>query len=168
MNPNNDELSARLASMVQSARRSPPVDADRIRETQLAVRRTGARPPRSLQLSPLQAVVVAIALLLTGAFATRWWPFGADTAAVSFVFVAPSAERVVVVGDFNDWNTAATPLRRSASNTWVATVNIRPGRYSYAFVVNDSIWSADPRAPVRAEDDFGRPRSVKLVSRRST
>jgi hypothetical protein len=81
-----------------------------------------------------------------------------------FVLDAPRAARVALVGDFNGWNAAATPLGRvSSSGLWTVTVPLTPGRHTYAFMVDDSAWTLDPRAPAAQDPDFGTPSSVVLV-----
>ena len=77
--------------------------------------------------------------------------------------MAPNAQAVSVVGDFNDWSLSATPLTRADSaGVWWVTVPLGPGRYRYAFVVDGTVWRPDPEAPA-AEDDFGRPNSVLTI-----
>ncbi len=86
---------------------------------------------------------------------------------VRFVFVAPSARAVALVGEFNGWNPDATPMRRDGhSNVWLTSVALAPGRHEYAFVVDDSTWVADPQAPVAPEDWFGARNSVLVVANR--
>jgi hypothetical protein len=81
-----------------------------------------------------------------------------------FVLDAPRASRVALVGDFNAWNAAATPLARvSSSGLWTVTVPLAPGRHTYAFMVDDTAWTLDPRAPTAQDPDFGTPSSVVLV-----
>jgi hypothetical protein len=81
-----------------------------------------------------------------------------------FVFVAPSAKSVTIVGDFNDWDQQATPLVRH-QGVWTTEVTLPPGRYAYAFLVDGQRWIADPDAPPAVGDDFGRPSSVVTVRR---
>ncbi|HTE44466.1 MAG TPA: isoamylase early set domain-containing protein [Gemmatimonadaceae bacterium] len=82
---------------------------------------------------------------------------------VRFALIAPSAVHVSIVGDFNQWNPSALPLRRLADGrTWEVQVPLPPGRYTYAFVVDGRI-SRDPIAPEAANDDFGVANSVVLV-----
>ena len=109
------------------------------------------------RLRPSLAIAAGVALLIAGAAvgrlsrpATRETPVEAT---VRFVFVAPGAARVSVVGDFNQWNADAMPLRKLSDGTWVVDVPIGPGRYAYAFVVDGKI-EVDPVAP-RASGDFG-------------
>jgi 1,4-alpha-glucan branching enzyme len=83
---------------------------------------------------------------------------------VSFVFLAPAATNVSVVGDFNDWDTGATPLARvDERGIWTVTLPLRPGRYLYMFVVDGTRWAPDPAAPVAPDDGFGVPNSVVTV-----
>ena len=81
-----------------------------------------------------------------------------------FVYDGP-ARRVVLVGDFNNWDEQATPLEREpGSALWSVTVPIQRGRHIYAFLV-DSVWTVDKRAPVARDPDFGVTGSVILVGR---
>ena len=86
--------------------------------------------------------------------------------AVQLVLRAPEAERVAVVGDFTGWDDGRIMMvRDSASGLWSATVRVRPGRHVYAFVLDDTLWLRDPRAPIATDADFGRPGSLLLVGR---
>lgn len=83
-----------------------------------------------------------------------------------FVLENTAARRVSVVGDFNNWNPSATPMSRSTdSGLWSAIVPMVPGRHVYGFMVNDSIFTLDPRNPVVRDRDFGTDVSVKVVGR---
>ena len=85
---------------------------------------------------------------------------------VRFVFVAPYASRVALVGDFNAWNPAAMPMRRSVDGrAWLLDVPLPPGRHVYSFIVDGDL-APDPAAPRAGDDDFGVPSSVVLVSAR--
>lgn len=103
------------------------------------------------------ALAASVALAL---FGTRQLQHRADDG-VTFALSAPAAGRVVLIGDFNDWNPDANPLAKSSSQ-WSVTLKLKPGRYRYSFVVDGSNWQADPHTPV-AEDDFGTPTSVITV-----
>ena len=145
--------------------------------------------PRSFQLSPLGgfglAGAMAAALLLAVSLGDAPSSAGpvqgtiaAESAAgvpvipvanapvvqtVQFVFRAPSAHSVALVGDFNDWNSDATPLRPAAGGLWTVTVPLTAGRYTYTFVVDGERWMADPSAPPAPPDDVGRPSSVVTI-----
>lgn len=78
--------------------------------------------------------------------------------------IAP-ASHVMVVGDFNDWDPAATPLRRAnEGGTWIVELRLPPGRYRYTFLVDGRRWVPDPVEPRAPDDDFGAPMSVLTVS----
>ena len=86
----------------------------------------------------------------------------ADARPVRLRLAAPSSSRVAVVGDFNDWDPAATPLRRDGG-TWIVELRLKPGRYHYTFLIDGRRWASDPSEPPAAESDFGAPVSVLTV-----
>lgn len=79
---------------------------------------------------------------------------------VRVTFELPStmwAERVNLVGEFNDWDTAATPMvhQRNDAN-WRATVELEPGRrYRFRYLVDGKEWLNDWRADDHAENPYG-------------
>ena len=82
---------------------------------------------------------------------------------VQFELIAPAASRVTLVGSFNEWNPAATPLSRDATTgKWTVSIRLAPGRHVYAFVVDGDV-TPDPTAPRAADADFGTPNSVVFV-----
>lgn len=144
------------------------------------------RRPRTLRVSPLAGLAAAAAL---GAVLVWREPAANDAAPtpspvglaaepaaapgvllahhgstlVQFVLVAPNAQSVTLVGDFNDWDAAATPLRAASNGAWLVAVRLAPGRHRYAFVLDGVRWIADPAAPPAPDDDFGSPGSVVTV-----
>ncbi|HEY3279947.1 MAG TPA: isoamylase early set domain-containing protein [Gemmatimonadales bacterium] len=122
---------------------------------------TRARPAAAWRrLAPLAALAVAASVLLLIARPAS------STRKLQFVLVAPQAATVSLVGDFNDWDAARTPMRplRADGAVWSAVVPLAPGRYHYAFLVNGSRWLPDPAAPRASDDGFGTPSSVVTVS----
>jgi Carbohydrate-binding module 48 (Isoamylase N-terminal domain) len=92
-------------------------------------------------------------------------PLPADARAVHLRLAAPASSRVAVVGDFNDWDPAATPLRPAGDGgTWIVELRLKPGRYHYTFLIDGRRWARDPDSPPAAESDFGAPVSVLTVS----
>ena len=83
---------------------------------------------------------------------------------VTFVYVAPTARSVAVVGDFNNWglNDAAL-VAKNDRGVWSITAAIPAGVHRYAFVVDGKTWVADPTAPRSSGDDFGMPSSALVV-----
>jgi Glycogen recognition site of AMP-activated protein kinase len=85
-------------------------------------------------------------------------------APVQFVLVAPTAQSVAVVGDFNDWGLNDSALVAvNHQGVWSVTAPVPAGVHRYAFVVNGKEWVADPSAPRSAGDDFGLPSSALVV-----
>lgn len=80
-----------------------------------------------------------------------------------FVLEERSAGEVSLVGDFNDWEVGATPLTRLPNGLWTATVPLVPGRHVYAYVLDGTLFVADPRAPKAGDADYGREGSVVMV-----
>jgi len=185
-------LDARLGAVVRELRRPVGVDAALDRRVMQAVaagphpvRGAGAavddpaavrawrwlRRPRTVRVSPLgglaglATLAAAAALLLAVRPPEAGAPAADDIQLVRFVLVAPTAHAVAVVGDFNDWQVGATPLRPAASGRmWTVDVPLAPGRHRYAFVVDGESWLADPTAPRASGADFGTPSSVVTVA----
>ena len=127
--------------------------------------------PRHIALSPLGGLaiatgVAALALVLSGRRPGSAPPAEDTPREFEFVVVAPRAATVSVVGDFNDWDAARTPMQPSQRGgpLWTAVVPLAPGRYRYAFLVDGSRWLADPAAPRARDDEFGTPSSVVTVA----
>ncbi len=84
---------------------------------------------------------------------------------VQFVLVAPDAKKVSVVGDFNGWDAshASFQAQHRGGGVWSVTVPVAVGHHRYSFVVDDSLWVADPSAARVADNDFGMPNSAIVV-----
>jgi hypothetical protein len=88
-----------------------------------------------------------------------------DDKLIRFELQAPGASRVALVGDFNGWDPAATPMRRDrAPSTWSVMLPLARGRHVYGFVVDERRWMPDPVAPLAPEDGFGSASSVIVVA----
>ncbi|MCZ8204234.1 isoamylase early set domain-containing protein [Gemmatimonas sp.] len=80
--------------------------------------------------------------------------------------VADNARAVALVGDFNGWDTAATPMvQQGTDGSWTAQVPLEPGRHEYAFVVDGERWLVDPLAPQVENAGFG-PTNAMVVNGR--
>jgi hypothetical protein len=159
----DDELSGPLAESIAALREEIPVRAD-WRAALLARVERDRETAAGWRLRPALAIAAGIVLLASGVIVGRMLPGRqpaivaasapvATTASVRFVFVAPGAARVSVVGDFNQWNAESMPLRRLGDGTWIVDVPLKPGQYAYAFVVDGKV-EVDPTAP-RAAGEFG-------------
>jgi len=139
--------------------------------------------PRTFNISPLAGTLLAAGLVGIGVIAGTFTnnrdgqsTVGQPQVAVAprlpvsdtvvqFVYLAPQASKVYLVGDFNGWDTTKTPLVRSPTDgVWTVTLPLTTGRHVYGFVVDGS-WSTDPYAPLAPDDGFGHANSVKFVRR---
>jgi hypothetical protein len=81
--------------------------------------------------------------------------------AVHFQIHAPGAQRVELLGDFNNWTPGAVRLQGpDASGHWTASVELPEGHYEYQFLVNGKTWVTDPNATTHRPDGFGRENAV--------
>lgn len=80
-----------------------------------------------------------------------------------FVLDRPDARSVSLVGEFNEWQGGVTPLTRLESGVWTVSVPLPPGRHVYAFLVDGTFLTADPRAPKSGDADYGQEGSVVMV-----
>ena len=72
------------------------------------------------------------------------------------------AERVNLVGEFNDWDTTATPLGHNRTDAnWGATVELEAGRrYRFRYLIDGKEWLNDWHADDYAENPYGSYDSV--------
>ena len=149
-----------VAHLRASVRIDPAFDERVMAEIATLPVPTPVRPAAAWRrLAPFAGLAVAATALVLIARPTP------PTRRLQFVVVAPQAATVSLVGDFNDWDAARTPMRllRADGPVWSAVVPLAPGRYHYAFLVNGSRWVPDPAAPVASDDGFGAPSSVVTV-----
>ena len=136
----------------------PALDARVMRE--IAAQPVPVRRPSWVLALPWLAAAATFAAVL---IARPWTTRGERQDDFQFVLVAPRASSVALVGDFNDWDPARTPMRTSRDGLWATVVPLAPGRYRYAFLINGREWRADPSAPAALDDEFGTPSSVVTV-----
>jgi hypothetical protein len=134
---------------------------------------------RTLEISPLAGLAMAAGIagmmFFGGAMLRRVDAPERQIAAVAsrdtvktvrFVFLDSAAREVVLVGDFNGWDTTRTRLVMSgAPGAWTVSLNLPAGKHEYAFVVRDARgerWVTDPFAPSN-RDEFGTESSVLIV-----
>ncbi|PKO21361.1 MAG: glycoside hydrolase [Chloroflexi bacterium HGW-Chloroflexi-1] len=84
---------------------------------------------------------------------------------VRVTFELPSsiwAERVNLVGDFNDWDTTRDEMRQGrADGNWRITLTLPAGReYQFRYLVNGRDWQNDWHADRYAPGRFGTDNSV--------
>ena len=134
--------------------------------------------PRTFRVSPLVALAASLLFAVTVVGSVLYVlptspepaprtasPGATGSPIVQFGFVAPHASSVALVGDFNNWDPKATPLRAaSTGGVWSVEIPVQPGRHLYAFVVDGTVWRPDPAAPKATGEDFGEPNSALTVA----
>jgi 1,4-alpha-glucan branching enzyme len=83
--------------------------------------------------------------------------------AVNFICNAPQARSVSLVGDFNNWDPAAHPMKRTPGGGWLLNMELRHGHHRYAFLV-DGVLTLDPQAQGVTRSDQGQRVSLVPVS----
>lgn len=82
---------------------------------------------------------------------------------VNFYCVAPQADAVSLVGDFNGWEPWANPMQRQPDGSWSAQVQLHHGYHQYQFLV-DGEPMLDPKAHGIARHERNEPVSLIAVS----
>jgi len=80
---------------------------------------------------------------------------------VKFECPAPGASKVMLVADFTSWTPKRMTKSRSNASAFVATIELKPGRYEYKYLVDDE-WREDPQAE-SVQNPFGTSNSVVTV-----
>ncbi len=112
---------------------------------------------------PAAAGAAAAGLVMLGLRAVQYPVASTRTeeTKVHFVFYAPGAQKVELVGDFTDWRDGLIHLKGpDASGRWAARVALPEGRYEYMFLVDGQSWRTDPLAQIRRSDGFGNLNAV--------
>lgn len=69
---------------------------------------------------------------------------------------APDAKSVCIVGDFNNWNIHANPMKKLKSGDYSIVLHIEPGReYQFRYVIDDSKWENDWNADKYVKNCYG-------------
>ncbi len=82
---------------------------------------------------------------------------------IHFVCLAPTAKHVTVVGDFNDWDPEAHPMKRRVDGSWAAEIPLGHGHHHYLFMV-DGKPTLDARAHGIARNEQNEKVSLLAVS----
>jgi 1,4-alpha-glucan branching enzyme len=73
---------------------------------------------------------------------------------VTFSVEAAAADTVSVVGNFNEWNTEATSLKKLKNGTFIGTVDVENGtEYEFRYIVDGS-YTNDAQADAYKWNEF--------------
>ncbi|MDO8388975.1 MAG: isoamylase early set domain-containing protein [Actinomycetota bacterium] len=84
-----------------------------------------------------------------------------DVAKITFAVPADRSTAVSVVGEFNEWDPSAHPLRKRSNGTRSVTIELPVGRsWEYLYVTTDGAFVADPDAELHVPNPYGGSNSV--------
>jgi len=86
---------------------------------------------------------------------------------INFTLDSPDAQEVILMGDFNSWNSKRHPMKRDGKGIWNKTVMLSPGKYEYKFLI-DGEWREDPRNDRNCLNCFGTQNSVLNLTNLTT
>jgi len=67
-----------------------------------------------------------------------------------------NARTAVVVGEFNNWDPAATPMKRRRDGSFSVTLNLESGReYRFKYYLDGERWANDPNPDRLVPNPFG-------------
>lgn len=74
------------------------------------------------------------------------------------------AESAFLVGDFNGWDHAATPMKKLKDGRFTVTLELAlDGEYQFRYLLNGGEWRNDEAADRYVPNEFGEENSVVLT-----
>lgn len=115
--------------------------------------------------APVLAGLILIAVIPSLAPVRTPLPPAAETmpvrqATLTFTFEDSNARQVALIGSFNGWRPDGSVRTERQGNRWVFHIDVEPGRYEYAFLVDGDQIVSDPQANFRRNNGFGTPNSI--------
>lgn len=90
-----------------------------------------------------------------------------DTDMCEVSFTAPKnigASTVSLVGDFNDWNPGANPMKQLKDGGFSVTIKLKAGsEYQFRYLLDGHRWENDWEADKYAPNEYGVENSVVVV-----
>ncbi len=69
---------------------------------------------------------------------------------------APDAKSVCIVGDFNNWNIHANPMKKLKNRDYTIKLDLEPGReYQFRYFIDESKWENDWNADKYVKSPYG-------------
>lgn len=69
---------------------------------------------------------------------------------------AQNAKRVCIVGDFNNWNIHAYPMKKIKNGDYTIKLDLEPGKeYQYRYFIDESKWENDWNADKYVRSIYG-------------
>ncbi|MGH9874614.1 MAG: S8 family serine peptidase [Pyrinomonadaceae bacterium] len=83
---------------------------------------------------------------------------------VVFLYHDDAAASVSLAGDFNGWDSEASPLTQDEFGLWLTEIPApKVGSYGYKFVVNGQRWLEDPNNGMKTPDNYGGLNSLLVI-----
>ncbi len=78
--------------------------------------------------------------------------------------IANAAIKANVVGEFNNWDAHATPMKKLKNGAFTATLDLEPGKeYQFRYLLDDKIWETDFAADKYVQTPFGNSENSIIV-----
>ncbi len=136
---------------------------------QVSLKNLWSTPRYRYSLVGILTVAVFCVLTFVSLFHPSLLPGQRETLAqveVAFTISGIEAQSIAVAGDFNGWSISANKLEDlEGDGIWTGKINLKPGRYEYMLVVDDSKWVPDPNAKIYADDGFGSRNTVLYINK---
>ena len=69
---------------------------------------------------------------------------------------APDVKSVCIVGDFNNWNIHANPMKKLKNGDYTIALHLEPGReYPFRYLIDESRWENDWNADKYVKSCYG-------------
>ncbi|MFK4764704.1 isoamylase early set domain-containing protein [Desulfobaculum sp. SPO524] len=69
---------------------------------------------------------------------------------------ANGAGSATLVGEFNEWNEKATPMKRLKDGSFTVTLNLETGKsFQYRYLLDKEMWENDDAADTYVRSNFG-------------
>jgi 1,4-alpha-glucan branching enzyme len=77
---------------------------------------------------------------------------------------APEAQNVAIVGDFNNWDREATPMKRLKDGNFTVTLELQRDReYRFRYLIDGNRWENDWHADRYEKNRYGDDDSVVVI-----
>ena len=77
---------------------------------------------------------------------------------------APTASRVSLVGEFNNWDSNSNIMKRLKSGVFTTSLDLKPGKeYHFRYLTNNSQWINDECADKYESNPYGSENSVIVI-----
>jgi AMP-activated protein kinase-like protein/putative zinc finger protein len=164
-----------VESALRRPRRATPGFSDRVLRRVRAEGTSRAERPRAVaRLGAWGLLPAAAAFIVVAGLAVRGFmnppvavvdrPVEPPRVQVELELAKGDARSVAVAGDFNEWKAEGSRMRRGSDGVWRIRLELPPGRYQYAFVIDGEQWMADPQASTVVDSGFSGTNSVLDVS----